>query len=88
MGHTQRVREGEICSHEDLGMVPGFVPVWSQASRFTSLSLNFLPYKMGIIVVLAYQVTVRAKWDGVYTQHPHRAQRRAVRKHSDGDPIH
>lgn len=67
-------------------MVPGFVPVWSQASRFTFLSLNFLIYKMGI--VLAYQVIVRAKWDGVYTQHPHRAQRRAGRKRSDGDPIH
>lgn len=47
-------------------MVPGFVTLWSQASPFTTLSLNFFIYKMGIIVVLAYQVIVRAKWDGVY----------------------
>lgn len=39
-GRLQRIRESEICSHKDLGMVPGFVAVWSQASPFTSLSLS------------------------------------------------
>lgn len=46
-GPTQRVHEGEICSHTDLGLAPNFVTVWSQATPFTSLDFNFLTCKMG-----------------------------------------
>lgn len=56
-----KIPQGEICSHKDLGLAPGFVTVWSQASSSASLSLNFLTYEMGIIIVPTYQVIMMAK---------------------------
>ena len=53
--------------HSDPASATYSQAVWPWTSYLTSLDLNFLFYKMGIIIVPTHRVLVKMKWFNIYT---------------------